>query len=221
MIDIQQSIQYEDNNIIVCNKQAGWLSQSNRSFDVDMVSALMSYRVQKGEPPYIAIINRLDRPVSGLVLFAKNKEMAAELTRELENKAINKFYFAVLCGVPKEQKGRFVDYLGRDARTNTAFVTDDAKKGRLAELEYEVQATKNVEGCPLTLVSIRLLTGRHHQIRVQFASRKLPLLGDTKYGKEIMKKGSWQNISLCAYRMEVLGRNFEIEPMGEGFTYFK
>ncbi len=87
MINIDESIVYEDKNMIICNKCPGWLSQSGKNFEPDMVSALMEYRVRHGEEPYIAIINRLDRPVGGLVLFAKNKKTAADLSALLQKKA--------------------------------------------------------------------------------------------------------------------------------------
>jgi 23S rRNA pseudouridine1911/1915/1917 synthase len=220
MINIEDSIIYEDSDMIICNKHAGWLSQSDRSFDVDMVSALCNYRVAKGEPPYIAILNRLDRPVSGLVLFAKTKKSTAMLTGQMQDNHINKYYYAVICGKPDEKSGTFVDYLVKDAKSNTSRAVGTSKEGKRAELSYEVIAEKKLEEQTYCLVKIHLLTGRHHQIRVQFASRKLPLYGDTKYNPQFSQKQGYVNIALCAYRLEVRGKSFEIQPQGEGFSLF-
>lgn len=218
MINIEESIIYEDENIIICNKRSGWLSQSDRSFDLDMVSALMNYRVKNGEPAYIAIINRLDRPVSGLVLFAKTKGSAAKLTKELQNNNINKYYYAIICGKPNEKSGVFVDYLVKDAKSNTSRAVSSPKEGKRAELEYEVIDEKEADGRIYSLVKIHLVTGRHHQIRVQFASRGLPLIGDTKYGKCDMEYKDRAGIALCAYKIEVSGKTFEIKPEWDDFT---
>lgn len=212
-MNIQSSIIYEDQDMIICHKQPGWLSQSDKSFAVDMVSALRAYRVQKKEDSYIGIINRLDRPVSGLVLFAKTPQAAGNLTRKMQQNHINKYYYAVVCGKLPEKTGTLVDYLVKDGKTNTSRVITNTKEGKRAELEYEV--LKEIDG--LSLVRIHLKTGRHHQIRVQFASRGLPLLGDSKYNPQA---GEHCNIALCAYRLELLNRVFEVKPCGPEFSGF-
>lgn len=241
MINIDEAIVYEDKNMIICNKCPGWLSQSGRNFEPDMVSALMEYRVRHGEEPYIAIINRLDRPVGGLVLFGKNKKTAAELSSLLQKKGIEKYYMAVVCGKPQEKTGTFTDYIVHDKKNNTSCVTSDKNVGSPAKLEYEVIADvgdacaedtdfagvdkalqaagseKKQHGRDLSLVRIHLLTGRHHQIRVQFASRGLPLYGDAKYGDGT---GKGSNVALCAYRLEINGRVYEVKPQGEIFGIF-
>lgn len=218
-----EHIIYEDNNVIVFNKPAGMLIQSDRSFDVDVVSALKTYLAEKGEPTEISVINRLDRPVNGLVLLAKNKESAARLSRELQNGGINKEYYAVICGVIPQKKGMFTDYLLKDAKTNTSRIVSYGVKGaKEARLEYEVIADKKIicEEQEVSLVKIHLVTGRHHQIRVQFAGRGFPLLGDTKYNLGQQKK-VWQNVALCSYKLEFQGKVFQIKPSGEGFEYFE
>lgn len=221
-----EQIIYEDKNIIVFHKPAGMLVQSDRSFDVDVVSSLMTYLAEKGEKPEIFVINRLDRPVSGLVLLAKNKKFAAALSQELQNGAINKEYYAVVCGSMPQKKGMLTDYLLKDARNNISEVVDSKIKGaKEAKLEYEVISSKNIPWNggmqEVSLVKIHLITGRHHQIRVQFASRGVPLLGDARYNKQQENRGGWQNISLCSCKLEFLGQTFEIKPKGDGFEYFK
>lgn len=212
-MNIQESIIYEDKDMIICHKQSGWLSQSDKSFAVDMVSALRAYRSRKGEDSYIAVINRLDRPVSGLVLFAKNPKSAAKLTAKMQQNHINKYYYAVVCGKLSEKSGTFVDYLVKDGKTNISRVTTNIKEGKRAELEYEVLCEKEEH----SLVRIHLKTGRHHQIRVQFASRGLPLLGDFKYNPMVKENG---NIALCAYRLEISNQVFEVKPLGQEFSEF-
>lgn len=211
---------YEDQNKIIVFKPAGVLTQSGKSFDADLVSQVLTYRRRKGEDTYAAVINRLDRPVSGLVLFAKNRQEAARLSSLLQKDAFNKLYYAVLCGKPQEEKGFLVDYLLKDGKNNVSkVVSKDTPGAKRAELEYET--LEHYSG--LTLVRVHLITGRHHQIRVQFASRNLPLLGDTKYGgtkgKQIQEKlqnstkrpiGRFET-ALCAYALTVDGKQYETQ----------
>lgn len=219
-MDLQ--IIYEDNKMIVCNKPIGVLAQSGKSFDVDMVSALMTYRRKKGEDTFIGVINRLDRQVSGLMLFAKTKDEAARLNKLMQQNSFNKHYYAVVCGKPQDNKGTFVDYLLKDGRSNTSsVVSKDTKDAKRAELEYQVleSITEANTGRVITLVKIHLITGRHHQIRVQFAQRGMSLIGDTKYSDA--RSESNEGIALCAYSLEIGKQHFEIEPKDAIFAKFK
>lgn len=179
------NIIHETKDIIIVNKPAGQLSQGAKGFDLDLVSEVMTYNASQGKPAYAAIINRLDRPVSGLVLIAKNKSAAAKYSTLMQKEGgFNKQYEALICGKLSELKGTFVDYLKKDGRTNTSAIVpaDDAandKEAKLSKLEYEVISYDEVKD--ITHVRIHLITGRHHQIRVQFASRRNPLVGDYKY----------------------------------------
>lgn len=179
------NIIHETKDIIIVNKPAGQLSQGAKGFDLDLVSEVMTYNATQGKPAYAAIINRLDRPVSGLVLIAKNKSAAAKYSTLMQKEGgFNKQYEALICGKLSELKGTFVDYLKKDGRTNTsAIVPADAaandKEAKLSKLEYEVISYDEVKD--ITHVRIHLITGRHHQIRVQFASRGHALVGDYKY----------------------------------------
>jgi len=216
---------YEDNKMFVCNKATGVLAQSGKSFDVDMVSALMTYRKKKGEDTFVGVINRLDRQVSGLMVFAKTKEEAAILNKIMQQKEFNKHYYAVVCGKPVEDKGTFVDYLRKDGKTNTSNVASkDSKDAKRAELEYEVikSIVEENTGKNLTLVKIHLITGRHHQIRVQFAIRGLALEGDAKYGDSDSASFNGSNgIALCAYSLQIGKQKFEIESEGRIFKLFE
>ena len=106
---------YEDTEKLIVEKPAGVLTQSARSFDTDLVSEVLTYRRSKKETAYAAVINRLDRPVGGLVLFAKTKQAAARLSKEMQQNTLNKQYYALICGKPEQSKGTFVDYLQKDA----------------------------------------------------------------------------------------------------------
>lgn len=182
------NIIHETKDIIIVNKPAGQLSQGAKGFDLDLVSEVMTYNASQGKPAYAAIINRLDRPVSGLLLIAKNKSAAAKYSTLMQKEGgFNKQYEALICGKLSEPKGTFVDYLKKDGRNNTSVVVpSDAaandKEAKLSKLEYEVISYDEVKD--ITHVRIHLITGRHHQIRVQFASRRNPLVGDYKYAYE-------------------------------------
>lgn len=225
-------ILYEDDTMIVCNKPSGVLAQSGKSFDVDMVSALRNYRKKKGEDTFIGVINRLDRQVSGIMVFAKTKETAAKLNKLMQANTFDKQYYAVICGKPVEQKGTFVDYLLKDERSNTSeVVVKDCKDAKRAELEYEVIKSivnKNLEKSMdkshdqiLTLVKIHLITGRHHQIRIQFASRGMALVGDSKYGNaDDVNLNGFNGIALCAYALQIEKQKFQVEPEERIFKLF-
>ena len=225
---------YEDSQMIICNKPAGVLAQSGRSFDVDMVSALMTYRRKQGEPPFIGVVNRLDRPVSGLMVFGKSPADTAGLNALMQKNTFQKQYYAlvrnqgdalskltqqadqaqqVIQNGATSQRLHFTDYLLKDGKSNTSVVvpegTKDAKK---AELELELVAAKQ----DIALVRIHLLTGRHHQIRVQLASRGIPILGDVKYAagleQNAQEAGIGRNqIALCAYSLDIGDRHYEVE----------
>lgn len=202
-------IVYEDSDILVCHKKSGELSQSDRSFSPDLVSQVLAYRKKKGEDVYAAIINRLDRPVEGLVLFAKNKATAAKLSAQMQLDTLNKKYYALVYGEIAEEKGTLENYIYKDANTKTAVITDTkTNQSKIARLDYEVINYKEINGKKATLLRVHLHTGRFHQIRAQFAHIGYPLVGDTKYGTDTNSNG----VSLCAYALDIIGKHIEIEP---------
>lgn len=221
MRNIAEHIIYEDNDILVCNKPAGVAVQTRRMGEADMESLLRNYLARKGEPPYVGIVHRLDQPVEGVMVFAKNQKAAAGLNRQMQSGGFDKNYYAVLCGTPAKKQGVLEDYLCRDGRSNTsAVVTEQAPGAKLARLEYEVVECAEGE----SLVRIHLLTGRHHQIRVQFAHAGCPLCGDRKYNG--VSDGKYAGLALCSYRLRFVhptsGRelSYEIVPQGESFHKF-
>lgn len=214
-------ILYEDKDIIVVKKPAGLESQSSKGFEPDMVSKLRRHltypqtihksttipanRPQNTPPPYVGVIHRLDKPVSGVMVYAKNQKAAASLSASLQAGKMKKWYAAVVCGKPVDNQGTYVDYLLQDRKTNCSRIVDKSVEGsKKAELNYRVKEVINREGKEYSLVEIELLTGRHHQIRVQFAGHGTPLVGDERYGerREKNEKGRRLGLALCAVRLE-------------------
>lgn len=165
-------LHFFDAEIAVCEKPAGLLSEGEGK---DALPSLLATQLG-GE---IYPVHRLDRETSGLMVFARTKSAAAQLSAELLDGTLQKEYLALLCGIPQEKQARLSDLLFYDRRAGKSFVVKKERKGvKLAELDYEVLAEEQGRA----LVRVALLTGRTHQIRVQFASRKLPLVGDRRYG---------------------------------------
>ncbi|MBO5281323.1 MAG: RluA family pseudouridine synthase [Clostridia bacterium] len=202
-------ILFENKYLIVCVKPSGVLSQDDGKDSENMVKILSQYRHQKGEPDYIGIVHRLDRNVSGIRVFSKREDFTGKLSGALSDKTVTeKEYLAVLCGRPEKGSDTLTDLLFRDSRAGKTFVVDRKRAGvKEASLEYKVIAEKEHEGQALTLVRIKLHTGRTHQIRAQFSSRALPLAGDGKYGGRFCRETS-NNIALCAAHLSVkAGKN--------------
>lgn len=214
---------YEDKELIVCYKPAGVSTQTNKLGEQDMVSMLKNYL--KGG--YVAVIHRLDQPVEGLLVFAKTQSAARELNRTLQGAGFGKYYKAVLWGIPKESQGILEDYLVKDGRTNSSRIgKKEEKDAKKAILSYEVLATGADDGKDISLVRVKLDTGRHHQIRVQMANMGCPIWGDSKYNTAQIQDRRWRQIALCAYQLEFVHpmtkekMSFQIEPEGEGFQFF-
>lgn len=164
------NIIFQDKWIIVCEKPVGLLSESG-----GMPELLAEASGSKS----IYCVHRLDKAVGGLMVYAKTADAAAKLSALIAEKAMHKQYLAVVEGVPSPEKGMMQDLLFKDSGRNKSYVVKRMRKGvKEARLEYET--LKSLGGT--SLVSIRLITGRSHQIRVQFSSRRLPLVGDTRYG---------------------------------------
>ena len=186
---------YEDNHVIVVVKEKNVLSQADNTHDIDMLTIIKKYLKEKYNKPgnvYLGLVHRLDRPVSGIMVFAKTSKAASRLSDQVRKKEIKKTYMAVVKGIIKKDEDTFVDYLLKLDNGNTIVTTKD--KGKESFLTYKV-LKRNYEKNE-TLVSIDLKTGRHHQIRVQFASRGYPLCGDQRYGKSDKTQ-----IALCAYKL--------------------
>jgi len=187
---------YEDNHLIVVYKPANILSQGDITGDKDMLTLIKEYLKEKYNKPgnvYLGLVHRLDRPVEGVMVFAKTSKAASRLSKQIQNHEFNKQYLAIINGTLKEKNGEFRDYLTKLENGNT--IVTDSKNGKESILKYNVLKEEN----NLSLVNIELITGRHHQIRVQFASRNHPLIGDQRYGKQDNKQ-----ICLCSYKLSFL-----------------
>ena len=192
---------YEDNDKIIVDKKAGQLSQSGKSMDLDLVSEILNYRKRKKEEPYAAIINRLDRPVAGLVLIAKNKEAAARYSWQVQAEGgISKVYEAYVYGRFNENSGRLKDYLVHDKVNNLSYVADESEENaKEAVLDYEVMNYD--EDNNVSQVRIYLITGRHHQIRTQLSNRGHVILGDYKYMVASGIESSQMDVLVRKYRI--------------------
>lgn len=189
-------IVYEDNHIIVVVKPCNILSQADNTRDLDMISLIKSYLKDKYNKPgnvYLGLVHRLDRPVSGLMVFAKTSKAASRLSEQVRNHTFKKSYLAVIRGTDICDSDNLTDYIVKRG-DNSSYITN-VKEGKLCKLFYKVLERNKQEN--LSLVSINLETGRHHQIRVQFSSRGYPLYGDQRYGRQDKKQ-----IALFANRLE-------------------
>lgn len=226
-------ILYEDAHILVCRKPAGIPVQSANMRVKDMESILRLYLFEKDSKvkPYLGIVHRLDQPVEGVVVFARTKKAAAGLSAQAaggkNGKRMRKEYLAVsdCSGMPpdevvqSEQK-ELIDWLLTDKKTNMSRIvpqgTSGAKESRLLYRTLEVQGLRR-------LLLVTLMTGRHHQIRVQLAGAGMPLVGDRRYHTA----ASGEQLALCAHRLSfyhpATGKmmTFSVEPQGEAFKPFK
>lgn len=190
------NIFYEDNHLIVVEKKPNILSQADSTNDVDMLTIVKQYIKEKYNKPgnvYLGLVHRLDRPVGGLMVFARTSKAASRLSEQVRNHTFKKTYLAVIRGKLEKKEDTYIDYLKKLDNGNT--IVTNEKEGKLSELSYKVldynQTSDN------TLVEIKLKTGRHHQIRVQFSSRGYPLCGDQRYGIN-----DHTQIALYAYKIE-------------------
>lgn len=211
---MKSKVIYEDKSIIVIHKPAGVATQTAKVGQIDVVSEVKNYLAGEQEP-YVALINRLDQPVEGIVLIAKDDFAAKELSAQLQKNQMQKKYYALVLGQPKKKEAMLKDYLVKDSRTNASRIAcNEKEKGaKCAELSYHILRSMyksyETEGervqVSTSLADITLKTGRHHQIRVQMAHAGLPILGDSKYGSaesiELSQRIGMKNVALCAYSL--------------------
>lgn len=212
---------YEDNHVIVVIKPRNVLSQADNTHGLDMLTIVKQYLKEKYNKPgnvYLGLVHRLDRPVSGVMVFAKTSKAASRLSESIRTHKLKKVYLAVVHGLFSEKEGVMEDYLKRLDNGNT--VIANKLDGKFSRLTYRVLEENKKEN--LSLVEIYLETGRHHQIRVQFKSRNHPLSGDQRYGRNDLKP-----ICLHAYKLsfphpvkdEIIHVELKPEKVGD-WTYF-
>ena len=176
------AILYEDNHMIVAVKPAGVLSQADGSSRPDMLSLLKSsikLRYDKPGNVFLGLVHRLDQPVAGVMVFARTSKAASRLSAQIREHRVDKFYLAVVHGCPMPRQGSLQDNLAKNPADGQVIVVAQ-DKGQAAWLDYQVLETLADES--LTLLAIRLGSGRGHQIRVQLSSRGWPIVGDRRYG---------------------------------------
>lgn len=248
---MQTQIVYEDEAVLVIRKPAGLATESAGIGQKDVVSELKNYVAKKnpGKMPYLGVVHRLDQPVEGLLVFAKTKKAAENLTAQLGKGTLKKEYLAVVCGKVPENTGRLVDYLAKekgmavvkDAADAQSEKDADAQAKKDADVQSEKAAdpqakkavlsyTKKAETKELTLLAVQIETGRFHQIRAQLSHAGFPILGDEKYGseesKELSREKKIRFTALCAaslsFRHPVTGKTmaFTQAPQNPAFAEF-
>ena len=186
------NIIFEDNHLLVVEKPINVPVQEDNSKDLDFLNILKNYIKKRDNKPgnvYLGLVHRLDRPVGGIMVFAKTSKSASRLSKQVQNHEFKKTYYAVVLNKLSHKQGTFTDYLLKDEKTNIVKVDN---KGKKAILEYELIDYKD----NMSLVKINLKTGRSHQIRVQFSSHGYPLYGDHKYNPKVLPNST---IALFAY----------------------
>ena len=240
---MQTQIVYEDEAVLVIRKPAGLATESAGIGQKDVVSELKNYVAKKnpGKMPYLGVVHRLDQPVEGLLVFAKTKKAAENLTAQLGKGTLKKEYLAVVCGKVPENTGRLVDYLAKEKVMAVVRDTADAQAEKDADVQAEKAAdpqakkavltyTKKAETEKFTLLAVQIETGRFHQIRAQLSHAGFPILGDEKYGseesKELSREKKIRFTALCAaslsFRHPVTGKimAFTQAPQNPAFAEF-
>lgn len=204
-------ILFEDNHLLFIQKPVNIPVQEDSSRDLDVLTILkddIKRRYQKPGNVYLGLVHRLDRPVGGVMVFAKTSKAASRLSDMMRRHVIERNYLAVVRGIPEKKKGQLVHYLYKDKRRNQVFaVSPNHKDAKKAVLEYEVIGSKK----GLSLLTVNLITGRPHQIRVQLSTSGNPIYGDQKYGHGVNQTG--EQIALWSYSI-YMEHPVKKEPLG-------
>ncbi|MCW3786693.1 RluA family pseudouridine synthase [Plebeiibacterium sediminum] len=193
---------YEDNHIIAVNKTNSEIVQGDKTGDEALCDKVKAYVKEKYNKPgdvYLGVVHRIDRPVSGVVIFARTSKAATRLSKMFQDKEVKKTYWAIVKNLPNEDEGRLVHYMIKNQEKNRSKAYDSQKKGsKEAVLNYKlISSSANYH-----LLEIDLETGRHHQIRCQLAKIGCPIRGDLKYGASRSLKGG--GINLHARKVEFM-----------------
>lgn len=196
------NIIYEDNHIIVVEKKVNIPSQGDKTGDIDMLTLVKQYIKEKYNKPgevYLGLVHRLDRPVGGVMVFARTSKAAARLSEQVRIKEFKKNYLVIVDGKMENEEGTLEDYLLKNEKLNMSkVVSKGTKNSKLAKLDYQV--LKYDEKINLSLLKVKLHTGRHHQIRVQMSNSGHSIYGDQKYGT----RGRGKQICLWAYELSII-----------------
>lgn len=201
MMKTDLNILYEDNHLLVVVKGENILSQADSTADLDMLSILKEYLKEKYQKPgvaYLGLVHRLDRRVSGVMVFAKTSKAAARLSKQIRDLVFKKHYYAIVLGTI-ENSDVYEDKLVKE-KVDKQYKARISKNGKLAKLSYELKNSVLIDEQRYNLIDVNLITGRYNQIRVQFAFRGYPLLNDLKYGFD--KTTNFSDFGLICYKLE-------------------
>ena len=201
MQDISSQALYEDNHIIVINKKNSQIVHGDKTGDESLDELVKQYLKVKYNKPgnvFLGVVHRLDRPVSGAVIFAKTSKALARLNEMIKNHEIHKTYWAITRNKPSKTQDTLKNYILRNEKNNKSYITKDVNKGLYAELDYKLIASSDY----YNLLEINLKTGRHHQIRLQLAHIGCPIKGDLKYG--FGRSNKIASISLHARKISLI-----------------
>lgn len=201
-VPIQIPILFEDNHLLVVEKPVNVLSQEDHTGDPDMLTLLKEDLKRRYEKPgnvFLGLVHRLDRPVGGVMVFAKTSKAASRLSEQIRARSFEKYYLAVIHGKPKKNKALLKHFISKDEKSNTVFASDTPSEGyKEVLLDYEVKGSAD----SLSLVWVHLHTGRPHQIRVQFAQIGHALYGDQKYGAKQTQAGEQIALWSCEIHIQ-------------------
>lgn len=191
---------YEDNHLIIVYKESGEIVQGDKTGDTPLSDIVKSYIRQKYNKPgnvFLGVVHRLDRPVSGLVVFARTSKALSRLNEMFRNGEVRKTYWAITQGAPRERAGTLTHWLLRNERQNKSYAySQEVPQAKKAVLSYRQIG----QGERYSLLEVQLLTGRHHQIRCQLSAMGCPIKGDLKYGAR--RSNFDGSISLMSRRLE-------------------
>lgn len=184
MYSVSNRILFEDNHLIIVNKLAGEIVQGDKTGDEPLSETIKKYIKEKYNKPgevFMGVVHRLDRPTSGLVIFAKTSKALSRMNEIFRDREVKKIYWAICKNTPKKTSERLINYLVKNEKTNTSRAVEPTNKSALkAELEYTLLKKSD----NYSLLEVELFTGRHHQIRVQLSTIGCPIKGDLKYGSD-------------------------------------
>lgn len=199
---LQERILFEDNHLIIINKMAGEIVQGDKTGDLPLLEKVRQFLKTKYNKPgnvFCGLVHRLDRPVSGAVIFAKTSKALARMNKIVHDRNINKIYWALVENIPQPTEGKLIHFIKKNEALNRSIAINNPKDGyQKAELEYKVLG----KSLRYTLLEIKLLTGRHHQIRAQLAAIGAHIKGDIKYGAK--RTNNDNSISLHAARIQFI-----------------
>ena len=225
MVPVAERILYEDNHLIIVNKEAGELVQGDKSGDRTLADDVKAYLKEKYSKPgnvYLGIPHRLDRPTTGIVVYAKTEKALVRLSSLFRTSDVKKTYWAIVDGLPERREGELVHYIIRNTENNKSIaLAKEAKGSKIAKLSYRVLASSD----HYHLLEIDLHTGRHHQIRAQLAALGIHIKGDLKYGAARSNPDGGISLHARSIRFIHPVRKEEVHiiappPHGEPWDYF-